>query len=319
MNRRLIPFFCFIALVIAAMISSCKDIIEPSISNRNEQLQAPADNYQSTSYTISFWWNEVDDALKYHLQVVSNTFASPGALVLDTLVTSTTFSTTFAPGQYQWRVRAENGSTQTAYATPRSFNVVFSSIKQQQVQLAGPASGLLTNQPSITFNWGSLYGATQYRLEIDTNNFTDENKVVYNQATPALQQKYTLSRDQTHQWRIRAENDTAQSRWSAVGAFTYDHTPPDQVKLSSPASKASVTLPVSLLWKASATAVKYKLYVYQSDSTTTYSSSFPLTLTATSYSFNLGNLGDQVYWQVSAIDAAGNESQLSERRSFNLQ
>jgi len=312
--------YLFVALFgLIATLISCKDIIEPSISKKNIQAEAPVDQYQSTSYTVNFWWNEVEDALTYHLQVVTPTFVSPGSLVLDTIIKKNTFAFNLSPGNYQWRVMAENGSSQTAYSDARSFSVAATSIKQQSVQPISPANNLLTNQNTTTFKWSSLYGATKYLLEIDTNNFADENTLVYNQAIPGQQIGFTLPKDQTYQWRVKAENDTAQAQWSAIYTVTYDHTPPAKVSLASPADAATVTLPVSLKWNAVPTSVKYKLYVYQSDGTTIYSSSFPMSLNSTGYSFNSGNSGDKVYWLVTAVDAAGNESLVSDKRSFSLQ
>ena len=308
-------FFCLIILA----LSSCSDIIEPSINKSTVNLEAPVNNYQSTSYTVNFWWDQVTDALSYHLQVVSLSFGAPGGLVLDTIVTRNKFSFNFNPGNYQWRVMAENGSSQTANAPPRSFTVAASSIKQQSVQLTSPANSLLTNVSKTQFQWGSLYGATQYRFEIDTNNFVNEATVISNQVIPGQKLNFTLPKDQTYQWRIRAENDTAQSQWSAINLLIYDHTPPAQVILGTPINGATVNLPVTLQWNPTATANHYKLFVFQSDSTTLYNSTFPLVVNSTSYSFNLGTSGNRMYWKVSAVDAAGNEGQASLLQSFVLQ
>jgi hypothetical protein len=298
---------------------SCGDLFEASIKGSAVILEAPVDQYQSTSYTVNFWWDKVNNALTYHLQVVTPSFAAPAALVLDTVINKNTFSYSFSPGNYQWRVMAENGSSQTVYAGPRNFSVAASSIKGQAVQLTAPANGLLTNQTSVTFGWSSLYGATKYQLEIDTNNFISESAVVYNQTVPGQQISFTLPKDQTYQWRVRAQNDTAQAQWSAIYQLTYDHTPPAQVTLSSPANAATLPLPVSLQWNAVNGAVKYKLYVYGSDGSTLVSSSFPVPLTTTSYGFNQGSSGSVFYWTVTAVDAAGNESLPPATRSFTLQ
>jgi hypothetical protein len=315
-------FFAFLIAVLFAgscLLSSCDAIIEPSISKQTVQAEAPTDQYQSSSYTINFWWDQVDHALSYHLQVVTPSFAAPGGLVLDTIVSKNTFAFNLNPGNYQWRVMAENGSSQTAFCSPRSFTIVASSIKQQTVQLLSPANNLLTNAGNVLFQWGSLYGATKYQLEIDTNNFANESAAVYNQVIPGQQFSFTFPKDQTYQWRVRAENDTAQSQWSQVSLVTYDHTPPQPVTLSAPADGVTVPLPVSLQWNTVAGAAKYKLYIYQSDGTTLYSQAFPMPLTLNSYTFNLGKSGDKVYWAVTAVDAAGNESQPSAERSFILQ
>ncbi len=319
MESRPLSYLLIALCAVATLLSSCDDIIEPSINKSQVTLEAPSDQYTSTSYTVNFWWDQVNHALSYHLQVVTPSFTSPGSLVLDTIVKSYKFSYNLSPGNYQWRVLAQNGSSQTAYCTPRSFSVAATSIKQQSVQLSSPANNFLTNQSPFIFQWSNLYGATQYRFEIDTNNFVDEKAIIANMVIPGQQISFTFPKDKTYQWRVRAENDTARAQWSVINSITYDHTPPAQVSLSSPADALTVPLPVSLQWSAIATSVRYKLYVFKSDSTTLYNSTFPVTLNTTSYSFASGASGDKIYWKVSAIDAAGNEGQASILRSFTLQ
>src|SRR5258708_32984283 len=128
MKPYLFSYFFGVLLAGMMLLSSCSDIIEPSISKSNVQPEAPSDGYQSTIYTINFWWDEVDHSLSYHLQQVTPSFASPGSLVLDTVVKKNTFSFTLRPGNYQWRVIAEKGKLQTAFLKPRGFSVGGNSI-----------------------------------------------------------------------------------------------------------------------------------------------------------------------------------------------
>lgn len=311
--------FTSILIGIIFFASACKDIMEPSIKDRTVYLNAPGDNYKSTSYAISFWWGPVEDALTYHLQVVTPGFSNITSLALDTIVSGTKFTINLKPGEYQWHVRAVNGSTNTQFSAVKSFTVLNSSIKEQSVQLKSPTNNSLTNQTSTVFQWGDLYGANKYQLQIDTNNFANENALVYNQTIPGQQINYTFTKDQVYQWRVRAANDTAQAQWSTINVVTYDRTPPAAVTVTAPANSKVISLPVSLQWNSVATAAKYKLYAFKSDSTTTFNSSFPAIVNSTNYNFNTGSTGERVYWKVSAIDAAGNEGQVSVLRSFVLQ
>jgi hypothetical protein len=318
MKIKSIPYILLL-LILGTYLTSCDQIIEPSINKSTVQLETPADKYMSPTYTINFWWDAVNNALTYHLQVVTPSFASPGSLVLDTVVTSNKFSFNMSPGIYQWRIMAQNGSSQTAYTTPRTFTVQTASLTQQQVQLSSPANDFLTNKSSATLAWGTLYGATQYQIEIDTNNFVNESAVITNQTFSANQFVFNFPKDQTYQWRVKAKNDSVSSEWSAVNTITFDNVPPPAVIVSAPANNLIISAPVTLQWNASTSATNYKLYVFQSDSVTTYNSTFPMLLSATSYNFILGSSGDRVYWKVTALDAAGNESLPSALRSFVLQ
>jgi len=298
-------------------LGGCKEFIEPSIDKKQVTLLAPSAGTESVLYAQTFWWEEVEDALKYRLQVVSPDFLKASRLVLDTLVTGNRFNFTLDPGTYEWRVRAENGSSQTLYTTA-NFVIYPSSIKTQQPQLQTPAAGLITAVSNTQFSWLKLYGATQYHLQVDTNNFADDKVLFADQTTPNLQYTVPLTKDKIYQWRVKAVNDTAESKWSIVQQVIYDSTPPAQVVLSLPASNSVVSSPVSLSWTSTATAAKYQLYIYRNEQGTLYNSTFPLTLTATSYSFT-GQLGEKIYWQIRAIDAVGNVGAMSEIRNFSIQ
>lgn len=308
-----------VILSLMSVLSSCKEFIEPSISKRQVKLNTPSRGYQSTSYTINFWWEDVEDALSYQLQVVNPGFDPIGGLIADTVVTGTKFSLTLDPGDYEWRVRAKNGSSQTDYSAPVAFTVLASSLIKQTVTLSAPANNTLSTQSSVTFKWNSLYNATKYHFQIDSNNFSNEASIVKDQVIPGLQYTFQLPRDQVYQWRVRAENETEQSKWSVISQITYDGKPPAVVTLNQPLNNAIIGLPVSLSWNTTATAVKYKLAVYRDNGITLYNNTFPVLLTGTSYSFNAGTTGDRIYWKVSALDAAGNEGQPSELRTFTLQ
>ncbi|OOQ58335.1 hypothetical protein [Mucilaginibacter pedocola] len=280
---------------------------------------APGEGYQSTSYTVNFWWDEVEDATQYRLQVVTPGFDTVGALMADTLVKGNKFAFSLSPGRYAWRVRAENNSSFSGFSAAKSFTVVASSIKQQKVILTAPANNALTNQDAATFRWTELYGATKYQLQVDSNNFANEASVVYDISIPATQYTFFFPRDRQYQWRVRAANDTAQALWSEVRVINYDHTPPGLVTLVSPAEGQSLPLPVNLQWNNVLGATRYRVYVYKADGTTLFNTSFPVAVTTNSYSFNLGVPGDKIYWKVSALDAAGNEGTASALRSFTIQ
>ncbi|WDF76608.1 hypothetical protein PQ469_22230 [Mucilaginibacter sp. KACC 22773] len=312
-------FYIFPAFLASnVLLSACKEFIEPSIAKRQVTLEAPANQYQSTKYTINFWWDGVEDALAYRLQVVTPGFDSIGGLILDTLVKDIKFTSTLEPGNYQWRVRAENGSSQTDYSPARSFIIEQSSLTNQTVTLSSPSNNTSTSVNAALFKWNSLYGATKYQVEIDTNNFANEDALVYNQVVPGLQVNFTFPKDQVYGWRVRAENETEQSKWSAINYVTYQLPLPAQVSLVSPAAGSSVSLPVQLSWNSVTGVPGYKLYVFKSDSTTLYSNSFPVTVNSTGYSFNLGVTGEKIYWKVSALNASGKEGKASALRNFVL-
>lgn len=308
---------CFLMLL-AAVTGSCKDFIEPSLENREVVLKAPANGTESNKYQVGFWWEPVTDALRYRLQVVTPDFDAAVSLVKDTLIEGKNkFEMTLEPGKYQWRLRAENGSSVSKYFAS-GFIIHESSLEEQKVTLIAPGSGYLTAGTNVTLSWNKLFGATEYLLQIDTENFQDETKLVFNQEISGDLYLFNFPKDATYQWRVRAQNDTEISKWSETRIMTCDKTAPGIPLPQAPVKGAQVVQPVTISWSAVPTAKKYKLYLYKSDGVTGYAGS-PLTLNTNSYAFNLAQPGELVYWKVLAIDEIGNEGLVSELMNFSIQ
>ncbi|WP_410221205.1 hypothetical protein [Pedobacter sp.] len=308
-------FYCF--LLSACFIISCKEFIERPLDNKQIRIIAPANHVETNSYQLTFWWETHPDAFQYRLQVVSPDFSEAVKFILDTVVRSDKFTYTLEPGNYQWRVRGENGSSATLYTTG-NFVVHPSSLKEQVVQLVAPAQNQYTSNPLVQYEWLKLFGATQYRLQIDDHNFSDEQNLVVNALTDNLTYMNTLVREGTYQFRVRAEKDTEISKWSAVRSITYDATAPAKVILISPANKQAISKPVTLTWNPLTDAEKYEVYVYKSDSVTLYNSGYPQIVNNNSLVFNQGNVNETLVWRVRAIDKAGNKGEMSDYFTFTL-
>lgn len=300
------------------VLSSCKEFIEPSLEHKTISSIAPADGIETNSYQLTFWWEGHPDALAYRLQVVSPNFNAAEKLVLDTLVKSNKFIYTLDPGTYQWRVRAENGSSRTAYVT-KSFTVHPSSLTDQVLQLVSPSGQVYTNNATVAAQWLKLYGTTGYRLQVDKNNFADENNLGLNIVTDNLSYQYILPQEGNYQLRVRAENAAENSKWSAVRNISYDATPPVQVVLSTPTNGQTIAKPFSMNWSSIADAVQYELGLYKSDMVTPYSGAFPQLLNNNGFQLTVGESGETLSWRVRAIDRAGNKGAWSGFFTFTIQ
>lgn len=73
-----------LVLAIALFCLGCKEFIEPSIEKKKVELLAPADGTEGVQYSQTFWWEHVEDALKYRLQVVTPNFDRTARLLIDT-------------------------------------------------------------------------------------------------------------------------------------------------------------------------------------------------------------------------------------------
>jgi uncharacterized protein YegP (UPF0339 family) len=312
MNKSLLLAFIFLL----GMLTACKDFLEPSLENRSVILVAPSEGAESNKYQVGFWWEPVQDALYYRVQVATPDFSSTVSLVQDTLIEGKNrFEMTLEPGNYQWRIRAENGSSSTKYVSAK-FIIHESSLSDQKLRIVSPSANYLSSLPVVTIQWDKLFGATDYMLQIDTGNFEKEGALVYNQELSGNQVKFTFPKEGTYRWRVRAQNETGSSKWSEIREMTFDKTPPGVTTPVSPAKGVEVNAPVKISWTSVPAAKRYKLFLYRSDGTTAYSSSFPVTTSSNTYSFNAGQQGEQIFWNVVAVDEAGNEGVASVLTSF---
>ena len=104
-----------VSTIIIVSSISCNDIFEIDLSQSNVELLAPADSLTTRENTQRFWWNYIDGALWYELQVVRPSFSQISILDMDTLIEINNFQLSLRPGVYHWRVRALNGSSSTDY------------------------------------------------------------------------------------------------------------------------------------------------------------------------------------------------------------
>jgi hypothetical protein len=312
MNKILLLAFIFLL----GMLTACKDFLEPSLENRSVILVAPSEGAESNKYQVGFWWEPVQDALYYRVQIATPDFTSTVSLVQDTLIEGKNrFEMTLEPGRYQWRIRAENGSSSTKYVSAK-FIIHESSLSDQKLPIVSPSANYLSNLPAVTIQWDKLFGAADYMLQIDTGNFEKEGALVYNQELTGNQLKFIFPKEATYRWRVRAQNATGSSKWSEIREMTFDKTPPGVTTPVSPAKGVEVNAPVKISWTSVPAAKRYKLFLYRSDGTTAYSSSFPVTASSNTYSFNAGQQGEQIFWNVVAVDEAGNEGVASVLTSF---
>lgn len=112
------------ALILPALLLmyACGDIFETDISGKEVHVTAPVDDAGVTEGNVSFLWEVLDGAQKYHVTVVTPDFEHAVTAVKDTLVypdslaVSLGFRMRLAAGGYQWSIQAFN----SAYGSVRS-------------------------------------------------------------------------------------------------------------------------------------------------------------------------------------------------------
>ena len=298
-------FLLIISVLINFLFSACgDDLIERNLEKQKVETLFPSSNYASSSLTISFMWEEVKGATEYSLQVVKPNFANIQQFVLDTNLTGKKFTHSFQPGSnYQWHIKAKNGSSETEYVVSSFIIDSTSSLSNQVVQLISPVNNFYSNDSSQTFIWSEMALANDYHFEI----LNSLGSIVYKQpATSNAKANYTFMSEGAYKWRVQAQSNNGSISNFAVSNLVLDFSAPDVSEPLSPEFNAAVNSPALLTWSKSTDGYKDSLII-ASDSSFNMIVEKVL-ITNNSYSFK-GISGSNYFWMLKTIDKAGNFSE----------
>jgi len=313
-------------LIITTIFYSCDDFIEKEIVNESISLLSPKNNLLTIQPTHTFWWDLLDGAEVYNLQIVEGTFSAVTYLVLDTTTNKNKFDVTLYPGSFQWRVRGENNGGVTDYAT---FNFVVDStldIGSIQLELLSPGITEITNSDSITFTWEALSSADSYDIEIHEGAWSNP----YSTPSPISGTSYSERLPEgTYVWAVSGFNNTTLTSTPFANPprnLVIDTTTPDIASLILPEHDSLVIDTFNTYtWTQAAntgqgtpTSLTDKIYFY-SDSGITVLSGFPQTIPSgtTQYIDSLGS--GNYFWKVETEDDAGNVAEMTTLRKVRIQ
>ncbi|HET6243893.1 MAG: hypothetical protein H0V01_04405 [Bacteroidetes bacterium] len=308
----------FTAFLISLLTYSCGDIFEKNLAKEPVSLLAPTNNYQTTTFTQSFWWEEIKGASNYHLQIVSPAFSNINQIILDTTITDNLYTYTLNPGSYQWRVKAINGSSNTAYTTYTLTIDTTSDLTNQIIALQEPINNLYTNILNQTLKWQSLSIATSYTIQVAITNFLFSSNIIFDTTITTNSINFSFPQDYIYQWRVKAVNATGSSNFSNPYNLEVDVTIPNTPLLLKPENQDSVSAPFTLYWhrgNSTGSPISDSLFVY-SDSLITLINS--IKTSNTSYPIDSLTTGPY-FWRVRSQDAAGNISPYSITKKFIVQ
>ena len=319
-------YILLIGVLITVVSQSCDDILVPDISKDTVQLKSPADSLVTDIQTHIFWWNELEDASGYNLQVVSPGYQSINALIMDTNVISNQFTLSLSEGIFEWSVTGYNDAYVSMGDTFRLIirNDTGSILSNQMIQLLSPANAICTNTGTLHFSWSMLSGADIYRFQIGNDGFT---AIDINLALTDNFYSFNPDMEGTLYWRVRAENLSSLTitPWAARN-FTTDQTAPASPVLLLPLDGTILNIGAQnpdLIWNSDSDAFQDTLYVYGDIQTSmllfkTPASTASFNLEDSNYDFGSVYIEDY-YWQVISVDKAGNVSDLSELAFFFVQ
>jgi hypothetical protein len=114
--------------------------------NNTVALSSPANNLKTNVATQNLTWQPVIGASSYQLQIYDNA----NTIVSDQNITTTNSNYTFLQGNYQWRVRASNGSNQTLYT---SRSILVDTTNPNTPNLTAPVNNSSTTNTTVSFQW----------------------------------------------------------------------------------------------------------------------------------------------------------------------
>lgn len=300
----------YLSILCLVFLFSCRDIIEPDISNKHIVLISPPDNFSTTVSTQTFWWEEIDGAEFYNLQIVSPTFNNVQQIIADTNINENKFSITLLPGVYQWRVRGLNNGGATDF-TGRNLTIDSTSdLSTQTVLLNLPVLNYSTNQQTIFFEWSNIFSADSYRFKI-----TNSQNISIIDSTLTETNINVFLAEGEYVWKVQALNSISSTPFSDRN-LNIDLTSPNAPLDLLPSDNDTVFNPiVQLTWTTDVTSAFDSVFIYN-DSLMTQQEYSGRVLSST-YTFN-GQVLQHYYWRARSYDLAGNSSQYSILEHFYI-
>lgn len=312
-NKQITFYAGAISCIVAIFLSliSCDDFFEKDLEGKEVEIISPGDSLKTQYSTQKFWWEELDGASFYNLQIVSPSFDKVEKVLIDTSLTETKFTFTLYPGTFQWRVRPANGSSEGDYQI-RSIEIDTTlDLRGQEVVLRRPLADFATKEKSIKFYWDKLYNADDYRLDIKSGDWEGENvisPVIIPHDTVTI--NLALLPDGTYFWGIKALNNGSSTTYS-TRKFYIDNIAPKTPVLAEPSDSTSVNdWPVTLKWTNtpdSGSPIYDSLVVATDRYFKSESVKFNKKIEGQSESVSLTGTG-KFFWKVFSVDAAGNVS-----------
>lgn len=309
-----------LSILLLVFIFSCqKDFVVVNISKKTLKINAPADNASTTINIVTFWWDVLDGAEQYNLQIVRPDFSKTVQLLADTNVATNKFNFSLKPGIYQWRIKATNAGYETPYQV---FNLKIdttSDLSEQVVNLVSPANGAITGNTLVTFNWSNITVAKKYRLQVNDGLILDTVLVAKTSLSFAL--PAAKSATTAYTWNVKALNDFSESQFNPISyTVTVDLKGPSAPNLQFPLNAGSINVSDSLKWVPNTDALYDSVYVAEDSLFLNYfqirtNDNFILIS-----DFNLAPspLNTFYWWKVRAFDKFGNPSTYSFKRKFTL-
>jgi hypothetical protein len=233
MKKALIIILC---PFLSAIFYGCEEFMEKDITGKKVTLLAPVDSLVTSNTTITFWWEEVDGALDYSVQVVSPDFERVEKLWVDSFVVGNKLELALVPGRYQWRIKGWNGSSETQFTTASFVIDSTLNLTTETVVLLSPTNQASSNKPAQIFKWNNLYNADEYRFTL-TNQ---DNTLLKDEVTRNTENTFEFTEDGSYVWSVRGQNNISNTLYSSY-TLVIDTESPGIPTLKLPLNESALT------------------------------------------------------------------------------
>ena len=283
------------------------EVFTEDISDKTVIAIAPSENATLDIKEINFSWEELEFAENYKLQIATPNFDNPLQVVVDETLTETTAIHTIENGNYQWRIKAKNSTSETPYTTT-SFIVdaltFDEDISNETVAIVAPIDGAVLETNTINFTWEPVEFAEDYKIQIATPDFNNTVQVVVDEVLAGTTSTQTLE-DGDYQWRIKARNSESETGYT-IASFSVQSNGDDlsnkTVTLIAPIDGAMLTNnELNFTWEAVTNADEYIVQIATPDFTNPIQVVVDETLTTTTATHTL--IDGSYQWRVKAKNA----------------
>lgn len=309
-----------IALILIVIFSwGCHLVFEEDIDNKNMVIFIPSDNYISTESNLSFWWEEIEGADYYQINVYKINNGHVSGLLTDTNLSSNQFEWSFSPGDYEWSIQAFN-SAYTSNTTIRKFSIDSSlNINSSKVIQIIPYANSFINNKVVFLKWLTVYNAEKYFIQVkDQNNIYIGTQLMADTNFIQIPNESLLDtlNEGTYEWTIHAENSYSVSLKSSQ-IFHIDRTNPGNINILTPSNNAILLDSLIHFSWVSGSDNHWSfdsLFIY--DDTLALNLVYKNEVLYQNYKDSIGP--GEYFWQIKSFDKAGNFS-FSQFSKFQVQ
>jgi hypothetical protein len=299
-------------------MGSCNAIFEKNISEEIPIMIIPTQNDTVYSNKVHFKWHEMQGASFYNLQIVKPSFADINEFVLDSNITGEEFYQILAPGNYQFKLRGENGGYESEFVGPYSIYIDSAlDLSEQFVSLISPVDNIYGNGSSdLVVSWQNLFAADSYDFILKIgSDFASASVLDQQLGINSLSHLITadfFDVEGTYFWGIKGVNITGSSPYT-YRQINIDLTAPNDPVLVSPADEIihPIEDPITLEWSTGTdpgivnSPVFSTVEIATEPTFTDFIAFNDITVDSLVYTFPVVGA---YYWRVAADDAVGNFS-----------